>query len=163
MRCPIQTQEQAELLLAYCARRLDPETARALERHMEHCAECRRFGEQQRLVWEALESWEALPVSQDFDRRLYERIEQARRAGGGWASALLGWARASLRPSWSLAAASVLMLAMALLRSPAPPPTPEGDAEWVEVERVERALEDLEMLQALNLMARVNPTGPHRM
>ena len=69
MRCPIETQENAELLLSYSARRLSPENAAALEAHMEACPACREFRDSQSALWETLDRWEAWPVSLDFDRR----------------------------------------------------------------------------------------------
>ena len=74
MKCPIEIHENAELLLAYCARKLDPETQTILERHLAVCPACRDFKAGQEAVWQALDSWEAVPVSADFDRRLYRRI-----------------------------------------------------------------------------------------
>jgi PAS domain S-box-containing protein len=62
MRCPIETQETSELLLAYCARKLDPGTAATLERHMASCPACRELYEGQRAVWAALDAWDDLPV-----------------------------------------------------------------------------------------------------
>ena len=41
---------------------------------MEICPACREFAAAQRVMWSALDTWEAAPVSQDFDRRLYQRI-----------------------------------------------------------------------------------------
>lgn len=164
MLCPIQSGENAEWLLAYCARKLDPATMAALEQHMQHCEECRTFGAQQKLVWEALDCWEAMPVSPDFDQRLYRRIEQSQERRR-WAAVLApGWLSGLLRPSRSLAAASVLVLAVLLLRSPAPVAVPASDsAEWLEVERAESALEDIEVLRALNLMARADGPAERKM
>src|SRR4051794_11236202 len=75
MNCPLETPETAELLLDYCARKLNPESTAIVERHIAICPACRDFAEGQRAVWSALDSWEAPPVSAGFDRRLYERIE----------------------------------------------------------------------------------------
>lgn len=156
MRCPIQTADNAELLLAYCARKLDPETEAVLERHMAQCPECRAFGQQQRALWEALDAWDAMPVSPDFDRRLFRRLEQAR--AGRWKS-LRSWISSPV----PLAAASVLLAAVLLLRAPRPA-TPGADSvELAEVECAERALEDIEMLRTLDLMARAEAPDPHRM
>jgi anti-sigma factor RsiW len=158
MRCPIQTAENAEVLLAYCARKLDPETQALLERHMAQCPECRAFGEQQRALWEALDAWEAMPVSADFDRRLLRRLENVR--AGGRRKGLRSWIPSPV----PLAAASVLLAAVLLLRAPRPASLPEADSvELAEVERAERALEDIEMLRTLDLMARVEAPGAHRM
>src|ERR1039458_6662773 len=76
MKCPIETRESAELLLAYCNRNLDAESTAMLERHMEVCPACREFASGQRAVWEALDVWEAAPVTSDFNHRLYRRIDR---------------------------------------------------------------------------------------
>jgi len=154
MRCPIQTKETAELLLAYCARKLEPETRAVLERHMERCPECRAFAEQQKAVWEALDAWEGAPVSEDFDVRLFARIERDRRTSR----------RARLRLHVPVAAASLLLAAVLWLRSPWWSAAPESeDTSVVEVETVEAALEDIEMLRALELLARADVPGSARM
>src|SRR5947209_15191080 len=75
MLCPIQ-HDNAEILLDYCARKLNPNTLALLEQHMQNCAECRNFANAQSQVWNALDDWAAMPVSMDFDRRLYARIEE---------------------------------------------------------------------------------------
>ena len=71
MICPLDDGENAQQLLDYCTRKLDRPTAEILEKHMAICPACREFAAQQRAVWEALDGWEAEPVSADFDRRLY--------------------------------------------------------------------------------------------
>src|ERR1035438_3982547 len=68
--------ENADLLLEFAAGRLDEEARMRLERHTEVCPACREFASGQRAVWEALDAWESAPVSPDFDRRLYGRIER---------------------------------------------------------------------------------------
>ena len=64
MRCPIETQESAEQLLAYAARRLDPDAAAVFERHMESCASCREFAAAQRLQAKLQLAREALQIDQ---------------------------------------------------------------------------------------------------
>src|SRR5258707_7241735 len=76
MRCPIETQENAELLLSYSARRLNSESTAILEAHMLLCPACREFRDGQQALWKTLDQWEARPVSPDFDRRLYRKIEE---------------------------------------------------------------------------------------
>jgi len=149
MECPVQNRENAELLLNYCARRLEPEAAAVLERHMEHCAACRAFGAAQRAVWEALEAWEAMPVSEEFDRRLYARIQQQEHRGS-WAGLVRFWWPLNLRPALSLAAASVVVVVALLVQSPQSAPGP-AEIDVVDAEQVERALDDLEMLRQVNL------------
>ena len=62
MKCPIETRENAELLLEYCARKLDPATTAVLERHIGICPACREFAAGQRALWDALDTWDATPV-----------------------------------------------------------------------------------------------------
>jgi len=156
MTCPIETRENAELLLDYCARKLDAETTRLLERHMQGCPACREFRAGQKLLWDALDAWEAMPVSGDFNRRLYRRIEEESRAG--WRQRLMAWA--SWRPALPVAAAACLVLAGSfILRNPAVVPDVSPEAVVTEVEQVERTLDDLEMLRQLNLVARVEDSS----
>jgi len=76
MNCILDNPENAQVLLDYGTRKLDAQRTATLERHMEICPACREFAAGQRALWEALDSWEAAPVSRDFDRRVYQRIEQ---------------------------------------------------------------------------------------
>lgn len=152
MRCPIETQENAELLLAYCARRLDLETAAVLEHHMESCPACRTFHENQKAVWRALDLWEAMPVSDDFDRRLYNRIETE--GSPLWRRLLRPLQPLLARQSIPLAAAAcLLVMAGILLEHPGnlTTPVPPTRAEVVQAEQVERTLEDLELLREFQL------------
>ena len=75
MNCPLETPENAQVLLDYCSRQLAPASVEILERHIAVCGACREFADNQRAVWQAMDAWEAAPVSSDFDARLYRRIE----------------------------------------------------------------------------------------
>ena len=154
MRCPIESQENAELLLSYSARRLDTESASALEAHMAGCGACRQFRDSQTALWETLDQWEARPVSLDFDRRLYRRIEEQQQLS--WWARIFGPARPMiLRPALPLAAtACFLLVAGFIIDTPGriPAPVAEGQVPQVrEVEQVERTLDDMEMLRQFNL------------
>jgi hypothetical protein len=166
MKCIIETQESAELLLAYCARKLDAENTELLERHIEICPACREFANGQRALWEALDSWEAAPVPPDFNRRLYQRIEKE----VSWWDLLIrpfrpmpadgpsvqpgGWGALShraLRQGVPVAAAAcVIVMAGALLQRPAAvqpaPQTESAQLESVQPEQVEQALKAMQML-----------------
>lgn len=154
MRCPIETQESAELLLDYCARKLPAEQTALLERHMASCAACREFRDGQALVWEALDSWQATPVSPDFDRRLYARIAEEDKSSW-WRRAASTLAPFFARPLIPVTAAACLVVVGGLmLRSPEMAPVAGNEAALTqEVEQVERTLEDLEMLRTLDLVA----------
>ncbi len=147
MNCPIESSENAELLLDYCARRLDAERAAILDAHMDVCEACRRLRDGQQALWASLDQWESAEVSADFDRRLYRRIE-AEEAGQRW------WQRLFVRPAIPLTATAGLVLAVGfLLHQPSRPPvSPDPAPAAADVEQVERTLEDLEMLRQLNLV-----------
>ena len=152
MNCPLETRENAQLLLDYCARKLEPECVAALERHIAVCGACREFTGSQRTVWQTLNAWEAPPVSRDFDSRLYRRIENQ----VGWWSLFLRPFRApfgtvTLRRSLPAAAMACLLVMVGVILerpsvSPAPPPNDTAQVDSVQPEQVERALDAMEML-----------------
>jgi anti-sigma factor RsiW len=148
MKCPIETPENAELLLAYCARKLDAESTAIIERHMEICPACREFSSGQRAVWEALDAWEAAPVTPDFDRRLYQRID---REVSWWNLLVRPFRPALLRQGVPiLAAASLVVMAGVILQHPASaPPAAQPQSAQVEAiqpDQVDHALEAMHML-----------------
>jgi anti-sigma factor RsiW len=155
MRCPLGAREDAELLVAYTSRKLDAAKTAFVEAHLENCGECQEFVRQQQAVWEALDLWEAEPVSTDFNRRLYQRIE-----------AQVSWWERVLRPLRPLvahkgvplaAAASLVLVAAAVLdHSAAPPPKPAPNpaqvatVESLQPEQVVNALDQMEELNKFN-------------
>lgn len=157
MDCPLQGKEGAELLLDYCSRTLDPDLTEIVNRHLAACPSCRALMEAQQAVWRALDAWEAPPIPADFDRRLFRRIREAR--APGWLERLrLELSPINWRPALPLAAASVILAAGFLLQRPSIPPAAPA-VETADVEQVERALEDLEMLKLFH-PARVSDTSP---
>ena len=148
MKCPIETPENAQLLLAYCTRKLNAESTAIIERHMEICPACRQFSSCQRAVWEALDAWEAAPVTVDFDRRLYQRIDRE-----------VSWWHLLMRPLRPMlvrqglpiaAAACLLVVAGVMLQHPASaPPAAQPHSAQVETpqpDQVDHALDAMHML-----------------
>jgi anti-sigma factor RsiW len=162
MNCPLETPETADLLLEYCARSLSPESTAILERHIAVCPACRHFADGQRAVWEALDSWEAEPVSADFDRRLYSRIESET----SWRERV--WR--AVRPIFAyrgipaaataclLVTAGVVMLDHSVRPVPAPPVNPDSAVVEVQADQVETALDAMDVLSEFNRKA--NPENP---
>ncbi len=152
--CPLVSgEENVDILLDYCNRKLDPALAEIFEKHMEMCTACRAFAESQMAVWDALDAFEAMPVSADFDQKLMARIEREesslwRRVWNG----MTAGGTALWRPVVPVAAA--LVLAVGLWMRPAAP-QPEAPAilaeSQMDVEQVETVLEDMEMLRQLTL------------
>jgi anti-sigma factor RsiW len=145
MICIKDNQQGAEILTDYCAGNLDPVRASELGAHLQECAECRKLAAAQSAVWEMLEVWKPIEVSLDFDAKLYARIARER-AEPAW---LRWW-----KPVVSMAAvAGVLFLAV--MRMPystshqvqsAPSFKAQVSSEKIDVDQVEQALEDLDML-----------------
>jgi hypothetical protein len=152
MNCPLQVPEDVQVLLDYGARKLDAARTATLEHHLEICPSCREFVAGQRALWEALDTWEAAPVSRDFDSRLYRRIEQE---VSWWETLLRPFRPRPFRPSMLrrglpvAAAACLLVVASVLIEQPAGSPPPAKDmaqVESVQPEQVEQTLDAIEML-----------------
>jgi hypothetical protein len=92
-------------------------------------------------VWSALDSWEPEFISGDFDRKVYARIA----AEGQRSVRRANWA---LRPALPIAAACAVVLAGYLLREPA---VPQNPSPRVDMEQVERALDDIDMLNKMGV------------
>jgi len=159
MNCPMEARHGSELLLDYTAGRLEAGEAMALEAHLESCARCRQFAQSQKAVWQALEAWEAEPVSMDFDRRLFARIEQA---PVSWWERLTGQAMHHAVPV--AAAAGVMILAGLMLEHPAAtpvaPPRESAQVETLGPEQVQSALDDMQMLRDFNHLVRADSAEP---
>jgi len=161
MRCPIETPDGAELLLAFRFRKLDAERAIPLENHIRECAGCGAFVAAQRLVDDALDLWEAPPVSADFDRRLYRRIEQE----VAWWDFLVRPLRpvftARLAPG--VAAAALLVAAGLWIERPGEVPVAPGRSAQVEAlqpEQAEPALQEMQIMQDFSKLAPPDSANP---
>lgn len=141
-RCPLHSEEHAQLLLSYCARQLDPDSTATLQRHIDICPACQQFLDSQQLVWDALDAWERTPISSNFDSTLLERIRDDGRPA--WANGVATWTRTL---SWKPALPAAAILALWIIAYPTSYPEPDA----AQAEQVELALEDLEMLQQLPL------------
>jgi anti-sigma-K factor RskA len=154
LECPLMHgEDNADVLLDYANRKLAPEMAAIFEQHVEVCAACQEFIAAQREVWSALDAFESMPVSPDFDDRLWARIEQEE-SRPWWAKAW-SWMTAGGTAMWRPLApvAAGLVLAVGLYLAPAdrePVGEPLAKAvERLDAEQVETTLEDLEMLRQL--------------
>jgi anti-sigma factor RsiW len=147
MKCPSENRENAEILLAYSSRTLNGSDTERLERHLCDCQACREFVRAQRAVWEALDSWEAEPVSEDFDRRLFQRIE---REVSWWQrmrshmSLLLGYR------ALSIAAVAALLVMAVWLDRPSPSRAPAQAIVHVEALQPDQVVEGLDEMEVLD-------------
>lgn len=147
MNCPIES-SNSEMLVAYAAGQLDPETARAVELHLGGCAACLSMAADQVAVWKALDEWEAPPVSQDFNRRLYRRIDAGIELSW-WERLTRAFRPMPLRQALPLTAtAGLLLMAGLLLQHPGPfAPAPAPHGQIVRADQVEKTLDDLDLLR----------------
>ena len=162
MKCPSENREHAELLLAHASRRLDAERAAVLEQHMASCPACREYAAAQFAVWEALDAWGAPAVSSDFDRRLYQRIENE-----------VSWLDLLIRPFRPLFAARVVPVAAAaclliaagvwLERPDGRPISSRGESAQVEAlppDQAASALQEMQMMQEFSSVVRTDSADP---
>ena len=153
MNCPTKGNEDAEILLDYCAQTLSPQQTAEFEIHLEQCADCSRLVEAQKEVWGALEAWTPAPVSINFDARLYARIaeEQAAPAWRLWLRRIFHppvpyplW-----KPAVPLVAACAVLAAGLAVRMPDATDAQQQHplrADKVDIEQVEQTLEDFDIL-----------------
>jgi anti-sigma-K factor RskA len=160
MNCPTKRNEDAEILLDYCAQTLSAEQTAEFEIHLKQCADCSRLVEAQKEVWGALEAWTAPPVSNNFDARLYARIakEQTAPAWKLWLNRIFH--PPVPYPLWKsavplVAACAVLAAGLAVRTPDALDVQHQVRAEKVDIEQVEQTLEDFDILTP----AVQSPTG----
>lgn len=165
MICPLQTQE-ADVLLEYAAGRLDSARTAVIEQHMENCAACASFRTEQTAVWNALDLWEPAPVSMDFNRRLWQRIDVA--AAAPWYRSLLDSVRlTNWKPLIPLTAAILAIAGGFLLDHPShdtpAPGVPVIGVSVKEADQVEQTLDDIQLLQQLDAVAPPNGGNSKKM
>ena len=77
MECPLNRGLGDELTVGYVARTLDAFTNSAFERHARACPQCKEVLAAQQTVWESLEAWLPAPISSDFDKKLFRRLQSS--------------------------------------------------------------------------------------
>ena len=161
MKCPLETRENAEILVAYSSRSLNGSDRELLEAHLQSCPACREFVSGQRAVWEALDGWESPPVSADFDRRLYARMERE----VSWWQRMRGrmgtlWVYRAL----PVTAVAALVVVGVLLERPSPPKVPPqpvtAQVEGLQPDQVVRALDEMEVLDQFNHLMKPESSAP---
>jgi len=139
------------LVISYVEGSLDRITERAFERHLDACQRCREMTASQRELWAALDSWTPAEISPDFNQRLYRRLAEDRTPQTWWQKFLgADW---TWRPAMPLAAACIALIVVFMLREPVPSPIPSVGVQphGPQIEQVESALQDIEMLNQMGL------------
>lgn len=165
MSCCNQSDSAVDTLVDYCAGTLSAAAAESVEKHLLECPACEQMANAQRSAWAALDEWRTPAVSDDFDAKLYRRIEAGKRAG--WVRRFFNtFAEGGLSSAWKpaipLGAATLALAVGFLLRSPTPVLSivqPGGTgietvttstAQTVDVDQLESALDDLDMLTPMS-------------
>jgi len=157
MGCPVED-SGAERVVLYNSGRMPPEQAAEFELHLRSCEECRELSESQRAVWLALDEWPAIDVSAEFDQRLYRRIAQEQERV--WWRRLLTSGR-WWRPAVPVAIACGALVSAFLLKTPAVNPVaPSGAEPKLQIEQVEHALDDMDMLKQMSLDTQADTSHP---
>lgn len=151
-KCPLQLDGETGIFLKWMEGSLSPEESALLERHAGQCPACRSIMQEHQAVWSALDVWEPGEVSPDFNRNLYAAIDRERRLPW-WKRALAWVSPLPVRPAVPLATSCLLLLAVLLFQSPVSPDFKTKQAgiyERVDVEQVDRSLDDLNLLRELH-------------
>jgi hypothetical protein len=150
MECPI-NKKGAEIVIDYCAGALDERVNADFEKHLIDCVPCSRLVDAQREVWETLDHWTPPQVSQNFDAKLYAKIAQEN-SSPAWLRAIRRFFQpavpiAAWKPAVSLAAACAMLAVGLVVRTPhAADNGPQMRVEHVDLEQVQSALDDLDVL-----------------
>jgi anti-sigma factor RsiW len=159
-------EKQMSALISEAAGTLSKTERGALERHVEGCPQCHDTLVKQRALWRALDELPAIEPSEDFDRRLYARIAEEERRPW-WSAAVRAFPPFRIRSAAPAAAACIALCGALLLHAPAPVAPPEqvqpvavgnridpvavDNPIDIDVDQVERTLDDLEMLRQLTV------------
>ncbi len=150
MQCPCRAGKGPETILAYLGGRLEPGTAALLEQHFTECRECQELLLAEQVVWDALDAWEPPPVSADFDRKLYHRIEEEEVHRHWWRQLLGPVLPFSVRPAMAVAVLCLILVAGVLMRVSTRLGSPSvASVDSIDVQQVEQAAQDMEMLYVL--------------
>ncbi len=162
MICPTRRTDPA-MLLEYALGRLGPQESGMVARHASECDDCAAALLEYSSVSDALDLWEAPPVSMHFNRQLWERVERA--ASASWYARVAQWFRLhSLKPAIPLTAMALVIAVGFLLDHPSEMvhPSPTTRVSAAEADQAERTLDDLQLLRQFDA-AVAAPRAPKAM
>jgi anti-sigma factor RsiW len=147
--CVFDKTKQEELLLGYVDETLQPDSRRSYERHLSSCPQCEELLALHSMLDETLDGWKAPEVGQDFDAKLFARIRAEEPRLSFW-QRWFGDTNWILRPAIPMGLAAAALVAVVAFRLVSPEVNPPAQVLANDLPRVERALEDLEALQAFS-------------
>jgi hypothetical protein len=144
------------------ARRLDAPQVAAMAEHAFACPACREWMAEVGAVRQGLDGWEAPPVSADFDRRLFARVE---REVPWWDVLLRPFRPAMGSRALPIAAAAGLLIAAGLwIGRPGAVPVlsvpASAQMEPLHPDQAQHALEEMDMMQEFSKMVPADPSYP---
>ncbi len=145
-----------DILLDYVAGALAPAQAAGFERHAKECSRCDALVASQASVWRSLDEWKPEPVSAEFNRELWRRID-ADAAAPSWTARLHFWKQ--LAP---LAALLALVATGFVMDHHSQPPAAAPASVAVsasEADQLERTLDDLQLLEAVDTATPARPAA----
>jgi len=154
MDCPLKSEDTLDVLLDYSAGKLDRARTARLEQHKLVCAECSAFLAGQIDLWQTLDAWDPEPVTPDFNRRLWQRVDAE--AAAPWYRKLADALSMGVwKPALPLTAAVLLVTAGFMLDHPsARPVTPAietaSGVSVIDADQVEQTLDDIQLLRQLD-------------
>jgi anti-sigma factor RsiW len=152
--CPLSSEDTIDVLLDYSAGKLDKLRSTRFEQHIPACSECSAFLAGQSHVWQTLDTWQPEPVSMDFNRCLWRRIDDA--AAEPWYRKLADSLRmGAWKPAVPLTAAAFLVAAGFMMdhqtKGPVTPGVePSYSVSVTEAEQLENTLDDIQLLRQLD-------------
>ncbi len=166
--CPLKSHgvnehEDIDVLLDYSAGKLDPSRSVPLAKHLAVCPDCSLFLSAQTDLWQTLDVWEPEPVSLDFNRRLWRKIDAANAAP--WYRKLAESLRmGAWKPALPLTAAVFLVAAGFMMDhqtsvSMTPGAVNGSGVTVTEAEQVEKTLDDMQLLIQLEASAGNDSAG----
>ena len=142
MKCPLLFEQ-----------RLDPTKTADLEKHMESCVQCATFRVEQAALWAALDEWEPPPVSMSFNRRLWQKIDDA--ASAPWHRKVADALRfGAWKPAFPLAAALVVVAVGFVLDHRNTSGASGSGVSLSEADQVENTLDDIQLLKQFDAASR---------
>ncbi|HVW09423.1 MAG TPA: hypothetical protein VHC90_12615 [Bryobacteraceae bacterium] len=152
-----------DVLLDYIAGSLSTARIAEFERHAKECSRCEAMTLAQATVWRSLDEWKPEPVSAGFNRELWRRID-AEAVPPSWSSRFSEVFRLHFwKQAVPLAGVLALVVTGYLMdhrgQTPVTKPGVAVVVTATEGDSLERTLDDLQLLEAVDTTAAVKPAA----